>query len=77
MVKRTRTTGLDSVSDVDQHLPPTRLLITARDAAFALSMSPRKLWAMTNAGQIPCVRLGRCIRYSPAELQSWIEGQQS
>jgi len=53
----------------------TRLLITPGEAALALSVSPRKLWSLTNAGQIPCVRLGRCMRYSPADLQDWIDGQ--
>jgi len=52
-----------------------RLLITPSEAAFALSISTRKLWSLTNAGQIPCVRLGRAVRYSPADLQEWIQGQ--
>lgn len=58
-------------------LPATtpRLLITPSEAAFLLSISTRKLWSLTNAGQIPCVRLGRAVRYSPADLQDWILGQ--
>lgn len=58
-------------------LPATapRLLITPSEAAFALSISTRKLWSLTNAGQIPCVRLGRAVRYSPADLQDWIQRQ--
>jgi excisionase family DNA binding protein len=54
---------------------PTRLLITADEAAAALSISTRKLWSLTTAGVIPCVRLGRSVRYSPAELQDWIQAQ--
>ena len=30
---------------------------------------------MTNAGKIPCVRLGRAVRYSPDDLKEWIEAQ--
>ena len=30
---------------------------------------------MTNAGEIPCVRLGRSVRYSMADLQQWIEAR--
>lgn len=59
-----------------QPLATPRLLITPREAAFALSISTRKLWSLTNAGEIPCVRLGRAVRYSPAALQAWIQGQQ-
>ncbi|NQU22272.1 MAG: helix-turn-helix domain-containing protein [Candidatus Nealsonbacteria bacterium] len=44
-------------------------------AARALAISSRKLWAMTNAGEIPCVRLGRAVRYDPADLLEWIEEQ--
>jgi excisionase family DNA binding protein len=55
--------------------PLTRLLLTADEAAFALAISPRTLWTLTNAGQIPCVRLGRCVRYAPDALQEWIRGQ--
>jgi excisionase family DNA binding protein len=57
------------------HGPTPRLLITPREAAFALSISTRKLWSLTNAGHIPSVRLGRAIRYSPADLENWIREQ--
>ena len=40
-----------------------------------LAISERKLWEMTNAGLVPHVRLGRCLRYSPAALQAWMENQ--
>jgi excisionase family DNA binding protein len=53
----------------------TRLLLTADEAAFALAISPRTLWTLTNAGQIPCVHLGRCVRYAPDALQDWIREQ--
>jgi predicted DNA-binding transcriptional regulator AlpA len=52
-----------------------RLLLNARDAATALAISPRKLWELTNGGDIPCVRIGRAVRYDPADLQDWIAGQ--
>ena len=52
-----------------------RLLLKPREAAEALAISPRTLWARTNAGEIPCVRLGRAVRYDPADLRAWIDGQ--
>ena len=51
------------------------LLVTAKEAAESLSISPRKLWAMTTSGEIPHVRLGRCVRYSVDDLRQWIDEQ--
>ncbi len=55
--------------------PLTKLLLKPGDAAAALSISPRKLWAMTNASEIPCVRFGKSVRYDPADLRAWIDQQ--
>lgn len=55
------------------NLPP--LLLTAPQAAKALAISERKLWELTNRRLIPCVRIGRAVRYSLADLQAWIARQ--
>ena len=54
---------------------PTKpaLLLTATQAAESLAISPRKLWAMTRNAEIPCIRLGRCVRYPVDDLQRWID----
>lgn len=52
-----------------------KLLLTPHEAAKALSISPRKLWGMTADGEIPCVRLGRLVRYPIEDLQAWIQSQ--
>ena len=54
----------------------TVLLLTPAQAAEALAISSRKLWGMTASGEIPHVRLGRCVRYPLDELQRWIDEQQ-
>ena len=55
------------------------VLWTARQAADALAVSERTLWAMTlPRGTIPCIRVGQrgCgVRYDPHALQEWIAGQ--
>lgn len=51
------------------------LLLTTNEAAEALAISPRKLWGMTASGEIPCVRIGRCVRYPLDDLQQWIDDQ--
>lgn len=52
----------------------TPLLVSARDAAQMLAVSPRKLWAMTfeEEPSLPHVRCGRLVRYSPDDLRQWI-----
>ncbi|MEW4452749.1 helix-turn-helix domain-containing protein [Bremerella sp. JC817] len=54
------------------------LLISPREAAKLLSVSQRKLWAMTFEDEpaLPHLKMGRLVRYSMTELQRWIEAQQ-
>jgi len=49
------------------------LLLTPKQAAEALAISPRTLWSMTAAGEIPHVRIGRCVRYPVDDLREWID----
>jgi predicted DNA-binding transcriptional regulator AlpA len=52
------------------------LLLSAREAARALSICEKSLWTLTAPrGPIPCIRIGRSVRYSPTDLQSWIARQ--
>lgn len=53
--------------------PIARLLLTPAEAAAALRISPRLLWSKTKVGLIPCIRIGKTVRYSPKALQEWIE----
>jgi len=50
-----------------------QLLLTPAQASKALAISPRTLWALKASGEIPHVRISRCVRYAVADLQSWIE----
>jgi excisionase family DNA binding protein len=42
-----------------------------------LSISPRKLWELTNRGVIPSIRIGRSLRYRHEDLRAWAERQVS
>jgi len=64
-----------TVTDSRQAGSDVRLLVKPAEAAEALAVSPRKLWAMTNSGEIPCVRLGRAVRYDLDDLRAWIDEQ--
>jgi predicted DNA-binding transcriptional regulator AlpA len=51
------------------------ILLKPADAAKALAISPRKLWSLTVGREIPSVRIGKAVRYDPADLRAWIERQ--
>lgn len=53
------------------------ILLTAKEAAIALRVSPRKLWEMTHRGDIPYVKLDRCLRYPLRDLEAWIASKTS
>ena len=51
-----------------------KLLLTPQEAAEALAISPRTLWARTSPrGPIPSVRIGKCVRYAEDDLREMIE----
>jgi excisionase family DNA binding protein len=52
---------------------PAPVLMMARDAAAALSVCQKTLWALTRDGKLPVVRIGRAVRYDVADLRRFIE----
>jgi hypothetical protein len=55
-------------------IPILRLLLIARDAAKALSVSERTLWGLTHPrGPIPVVKFGRAVRYDARDLAAFID----
>lgn len=51
----------------------TARLLTAKQSATYLAISERKLWSISKSGDIPTVRLGRCVRYDKADLDEFIQ----
>ena len=51
------------------------ILCTSREAAKALAIGTRKLWSLTVGGEIPHVRIGKCVRYLPEDLRRYAEAQ--
>lgn len=49
-----------------------RLLLSAAQASAMLGISKRLLWTLTNASQIPHVRIGRRVAYPVADLKAWV-----
>jgi len=52
-------------------------LMSAREAAVYLGLSPRTLWGLENRSQIPAVRFGagrrKSVRFDIRDLDRWIE----
>jgi hypothetical protein len=54
----------------------SKLLISAREASLALSISEKTLWSHTRPrGSIPLVRIGTRVLYDPHDLEMWIDKQ--
>lgn len=51
------------------------LALRPREAAIALAVSARTLWAWTAAGEVPHVRRGKAVLYPVAELTRWLSEQ--
>jgi hypothetical protein len=45
--------------------------------AKELAICPRTLWALTNSGEIPCVRINRSVRYRPETIRAWLAERES
>lgn len=54
---------------------PPPLALRPKQAAKALGIGVRLLWELTNRGEIPCVRIGRCVTYPVALLRDWLAEQ--
>ena len=50
-----------------------KLLLTPKQAAELLSLSPRKLWELTAIGEIPRLKIGAAVRYDPRDLTAFID----
>jgi excisionase family DNA binding protein len=66
-----------AAESVQAQTGPPRLLMSPREAAATLALSERTLWALTHPrGPIPCLRIGRCVRYDVEALRGWIQAAQ-
>lgn len=53
------------------------LLLTPRETAKRLAISERHLFDLTRSGQLPCVRVGKCVRYNIETIQKWVREAES
>ena len=53
------------------------LLLTVNQASAALAVCSKTLWALTRDGRLPCVRIGRAVRYDLADVRAFIDRAKS
>ncbi len=53
---------------------PNRLL-TPDDLADVLQIARKTVIVMAREKRIPCVRVGRFVRFDPAEIARWLDNQ--
>ena len=54
-------------------MTPNNQLLTTREAARLLRISERHVFALTHPrGTLPCIRLGRAVRYDRHDLEEWL-----
>jgi excisionase family DNA binding protein len=51
------------------------LLLRANEAAVVLGIGRTKVFEMLASGELPAIRIGRCLRVPKDRLERWIEEQ--
>lgn len=49
-----------------------RPLVTRQETAARLQVSLTKLWQLTARGELRAIRIGRAVRYRPADIEAYI-----
>lgn len=49
-------------------------LLRPEEAAELLAVSPRWIYEAVRTGQLPCLRLGRQLRFTQRMLEEWLDG---
>ena len=49
------------------------ILLTTRQAAQALSICERTLYALHQRGELPAIQIGRAVRYDINDIRAWVK----
>jgi excisionase family DNA binding protein len=53
----------------------TEPLLTTAEAAALLAVRTSWVYEAVRAGRLPCVRVGRHVRFLRSDLEAWVAGQ--
>ncbi len=48
-------------------------LLTADEIARVLSVSRKTIYKLTENGTLPCIRIGRAVRFDPADVEAFLQ----
>lgn len=48
-------------------------LLTVREVAELLGKSREWVYRRSDDGTLPCIRVGRSVRFKPTDLDAWLE----
>lgn len=66
---------MDTANTPEQHGPDSLelpRLLTAAPLAKAVNVSTSRIYQLARDGLIPCVRIGRQVRFHPGTVAEWI-----
>lgn len=61
------------MSEGRQTAPLESLLFTAEEVASLLGIGRTKVFEMLASGELSAIRIGRCVRISKAQLETWVD----
>jgi excisionase family DNA binding protein len=50
-------------------------LLRAAKVAQLLDVSERYVYQLASEGRIPCVKVGRSVRFRPTDIDAWLDGR--
>ena len=65
--------GSDGLNVVRTAEDIQRRLFSTKEAARYLGIGERLMWLLGNRGDIPTVRLGKCLRFDVQDLDAYIQ----
>lgn len=72
MQQKTKTTTFREI----EQTPSLSKLLTLEQLAERLTVKKSWLYQRTRVNSIPCIRLGRHIRFNEQEVSRWLQDQQ-
>lgn len=49
-------------------------LLTIEQLSELISVKKKTIYDWTHRGAIPCVKVGRLLRFDPGEIERWLKG---
>lgn len=63
------------VLDAARHAKLTEPLLTANAAAALLSVRTSWIYDAARRGELPCIRVGKHVRFLRSDLEEWVAAQ--